>query len=1024
MASKFLTPLDLSNFTNTPLANTSVGFVKVYIKNNYLRYLLPSGVENDVVLSRPLDGLSIPTLATGIVSSDSLLIALSKLQASLNNIVLTGDVTGTASYISGLLTINATLTTSGLTPTNIANWNTAYGWGDHAAAGYLTTSLAATTYVSLSGSYSNPTWLTTLAWSKITGAPAFLTTETDPIFTASPAFGITSTNISNWDTAYGWGDHASAGYVPYIGATTNVNLGNHGLISDYLQLNNLPLSVPTTAGAMAWNDVDGTLDVRLKGGNVTLQVGQETIIRVVNKTDINLLEANYQVVRVRTQAEGGAQGQRLAVKLAQANSKANHTGILGLVTETINNNQEGFITTFGLVRNINTTGNLQGETWSDGTVLWLSETVPGGLTSIEPLSHPVQMGYVVYAHQNNGKIFVSIEEGVDELGELHNVSAQSPSNGDILQYVSSTGLWTKVAGVTTNIGEGTNLYFTDARSRAAISLTTSGTSGSATYDNLTGVLNIPSYASGLTIGSTAIASGTVGRILYEGAGNVLQQSANLVWDNASNLLKIANAKLEGGQFYSSHQPKLNLSANSGFSAIQYEFPSGNFLVGNVTVYGTNDIFFQGLPSSTSGFVALEAWNSAGLILATGNNTNPIQFRINRGLRATLNNVGFGYGVVPTAPIHAKGNSDSVGNVFIVESLSQNRLIIGNNGNHAINTTIDANFNLKIVGENGILYQNTAGTRFIRFRLSDSADQPLDLRLNNGQGNSVQMTIKDRDGSINFKTSFASGAGYYLALGSNVSSSPFAYTAPGLRIYGATLVQGLNNNANFGWNRFAAVGISAHGDFSTGSEKQSAFSIQSFHTNTDISKQVSMLRIHADTTFSLSAGNANGIIRGLDINHTINQTGGSTQFIGIDYQPIITSILGAHYGFLIRPTTLNGIGLGATLPAAALHINSPNTIKPLKVDVGTVDSALLVESTGEVTTRIFKWTIDLMSFTTIDIVADTNFKIVSVTNIKNSPTTTLQVNSSPYTLGTNITSGDTINVQVSTLSVIKLNCELI
>jgi hypothetical protein len=93
-------------------------------------------------------------------------------------------------------------------------------------------------------------------------------------------------------------------------------------------------------------------------------------------------------------------------------------------------------------------------------------------------------------------------------------------------------------------------------------------------------------------------------------------------------------------------------------------------------------------------------------------------------------------------------------------------------------------------------------------------------------------------------------------------------------------------------------------------------------------------------------------------------------------------------------------------------------------VGTVDSALLVESTGEVTTRIFKWTIDLMSFTTIDIVADTNFKIVSVTNIKNSPTTTLQVNSSPYTLGTNITSGDTINVQVSTLSVIKLNCELI
>jgi len=38
-------------------------------------------------------------------------------------------------------------------------------------------------------------------------------TETDPIFVASPANGITNTNISNWNTAYGWGNHASAGYL-------------------------------------------------------------------------------------------------------------------------------------------------------------------------------------------------------------------------------------------------------------------------------------------------------------------------------------------------------------------------------------------------------------------------------------------------------------------------------------------------------------------------------------------------------------------------------------------------------------------------------------------------------------------------------------------------------------------------------------------------------------------------------------------------------------------------------------------
>ena len=36
--------------------------------------------------------------------------------------------------------------------------------------------------------------------------------ETDPIFTASDAASITSGNISNWNTAYGWGNHSVVGY--------------------------------------------------------------------------------------------------------------------------------------------------------------------------------------------------------------------------------------------------------------------------------------------------------------------------------------------------------------------------------------------------------------------------------------------------------------------------------------------------------------------------------------------------------------------------------------------------------------------------------------------------------------------------------------------------------------------------------------------------------------------------------------------------------------------------------------------
>ena len=57
--------------------------------------------------------------------------------------------------------------------------------------------------------------------------------------------------------------------------------------------------------------------------------------------------------------------------------------------------------------------------------------------------------------------------------------------------VSVNGFTGAVSLTTTNITEGTNLYYTDTRARAAISLTTTGSSGAATYSG--GVLNVPQY---------------------------------------------------------------------------------------------------------------------------------------------------------------------------------------------------------------------------------------------------------------------------------------------------------------------------------------------------------------------------------------------------------------------------------------------------------------------------------------------------------------------------------------------------
>ena len=72
--------------------------------------------------------------------------------------------------------------------------------------------------VTYSTGYAIPTtssqgnWDTAYGWGDHS-TEGYLTSESDPVFSASEAASITSTDTTNWDTAYGWGNHASAGYA-------------------------------------------------------------------------------------------------------------------------------------------------------------------------------------------------------------------------------------------------------------------------------------------------------------------------------------------------------------------------------------------------------------------------------------------------------------------------------------------------------------------------------------------------------------------------------------------------------------------------------------------------------------------------------------------------------------------------------------------------------------------------------------------------------------------------------------------
>lgn len=213
-------------------------------------------------------------------------------------------------------------------------------------------------------------------------------------------------------------------------ATITSSLQNVDNISTpaWIQFNTTATSTPGV-GRLMWNDTDGTFEFQMKGGNVTQQVGMEQVLRVTANDNGGLLEGKviYAV---------GSDGVNLKVAYATATSETTSSKTLAVMTETVNAANKGFATTFGLVRGLNTNG------MTEGAAVWLSPTGSGNMTTTRPTTpnHAVFIGYCLRANTNNGVVFVNIQNGY-ELEELHNVKITTPTDGQVLKYQASTGLW-------------------------------------------------------------------------------------------------------------------------------------------------------------------------------------------------------------------------------------------------------------------------------------------------------------------------------------------------------------------------------------------------------------------------------------------------------------------------------------------------------------------------------------------------------------------------------------------------------
>ena len=206
---------------------------------------------------------------------------------------------------------------------------------------------------------------------------------------------------------------------------TNLYSKQPNAITDDVTFNSVSFGTDTT---LSWNPTDFTLDMPLDG--VTIQLGQETVARVLNKTGATLDDGK--VVRVT-----GAQGNRMTVALADNSSDALSGTILGIMTEPTLNNQQGFTTITGLVRDIDTSA------FNDGDVLYLGSA--GAITNVQPATplHLITVGYCVRSHATVGSIFAFPQNGY-ELDELHDVLITNVQNNDLISWDSANSYWKNI----------------------------------------------------------------------------------------------------------------------------------------------------------------------------------------------------------------------------------------------------------------------------------------------------------------------------------------------------------------------------------------------------------------------------------------------------------------------------------------------------------------------------------------------------------------------------------------------------
>ncbi len=285
------------------------------------------------------------------------------------------------------------------------------------------------------------------------------------------------------------------------GANDNITsmTGITGGISspDFIQFDT-GATVTNAAGRMYWDATQQTMTVGLNA-NIAADIGQTLYAYVTNDEAVTITKGQPVYMYA-------ASGDRVSVKLAYNTSDATSAKTLGICAENIAAGQAGMVLCQGVQDGLNLSA------YNPGDTLYLGATA-GTLTSTKPYApnHLVYVGVVERANMGNGRLYVRIQNGY-ELDEIHNVSAQNPTNGQTIIYNQTTSLWEKAnltAGTGISISNGAgSITVTNNAPDQTVSLTGAGTTSiSGTYPSFTITSNDQYTGTVTSVGGTGTVNG-------------------------------------------------------------------------------------------------------------------------------------------------------------------------------------------------------------------------------------------------------------------------------------------------------------------------------------------------------------------------------------------------------------------------------------------------------------------------------------------------------------------------------------